>query len=95
MKGKHILLMLVHLFRKCGSSIEIDEAVYQLAFKWRYGPPTNIRRLLTVAQENELISINGRYIKAEFLYDLQELNPNQADTLSKQSAISSTVDPLY
>jgi len=87
--------MLVHLFRKCGNSIEIDEAVYHLAFKWRYGPPTNIRRLLTVAQENELISINGRYIKAEFLYDLQELNPNQADTLSKQSAISSTVDPLY
>ena len=87
--------MLVHLFRKCGQSVDIDEAVYNLAFTWRYGPPTTIRKLLTIAQENDLISINGKQINAEFLFNTQDLNPNQADILSREVSINSSVKPLY
>ncbi|MDF1540484.1 MAG: hypothetical protein P1Q69_16430 [Candidatus Thorarchaeota archaeon] len=95
MKAKHILLMLVHLFRKLGDTIEIDNAVYHLAFTWRYGTPTTIRKLLAVAKESGLISVGGKTITAEFLYGTQKLSPNQAETLSRESAIDSALDPLY
>ncbi len=95
MKGKNILLMLVHLFRKLGDTTEINNAVYHLAFIWRYGTPTTIRKLLAIARENELISVSGDTITAEFLYGTQKLSPNQAELLSRDSTVNSDIDPLY
>lgn len=84
MNGKHILLMLAHLFRKHGRVIAIEDAVYTLSFQWRYARPTDIRRILVLAQEHELISIQDGRIEAEFLYDSQRLDANQVYIISKQ-----------
>ncbi|MHA1908899.1 MAG: hypothetical protein ACW98Y_16475 [Candidatus Thorarchaeota archaeon] len=95
MHGKYILLMLSHLFRKCGEQVNLDDAVYRLAFDWRYGTPSNIRRLLALANENEMISYSQGIIKAEFLFSTQQLDPNQADILSRQVKSVSGIEPLY
>ncbi len=94
MNGKHILLMLTHLFRKQGNPIPLEDAVYTLSFILRYGPPTSIRKILSLAHENELISVTDGYIQAEFLYDNQTLDPNQADILSKQNINRDDIAPL-
>ncbi|MFW9955439.1 MAG: DUF2240 family protein [Candidatus Thorarchaeota archaeon] len=86
--------MLSHLFRKHGKTLQISEAVYCLSFQWRYGSPSYIRKILTLASESNLISIEDGVIRAEFLYDSQRLHPNQADALGKIS-FSRDVSPLY
>ena len=95
MKGKFILLMLAHLFRTCGKQIELDDAVYRLSFIWRYGTPTNIRKILALAKENEMISFQEGVIQAEFVFTKQQLDPNQADILSNQIKSGTVADPLY
>ena len=95
MNGKHILLMLAHLFRKYGKTIPIEDAVHILSFQWRYANPTTIRKILTLAEENEMISISGDAIEAEFLYDSQILKPNQVTTISQQAFAAKDVSPLY
>ncbi|MFW9848539.1 MAG: hypothetical protein ACFFF4_05330 [Candidatus Thorarchaeota archaeon] len=95
MQGKYILLMLAHLFRKCGEQVELAESVYRLAFVWRYGAPTNIRRLLTIAREKQLISYENGYIKAEFVYTVQKLDPNQSDIVSNEIMSNQNIEPLY
>ncbi len=95
MQGKYILLMLAHLFRKCGEQIELTESVYRLAFVWRYGSPTNIRRLLTLAREKQLISYEDGIIKAEFVYTAQILDPNQSDIISNEIISNQNIEPLY
>ncbi len=87
--------MLAHLFRKCGKQIQLDDAVYRLSFVWRYGTPTNIRRILALAKENEIISHQEGVIQAEFVFTTQQLDPNQADILSSQIKSVIVVDPLY
>ena len=94
MNGTHILLMLTHLFRKQGKRIPIEDAVYTLSFKWRYGTPTSIRKILTLAQESDMISVSEGYMQAEFLFDSQTLEPNQADILRRQTIIREDVKPL-
>ncbi len=86
--------MLAHLFRKYGSVISIDDAVFILSFQWRYGNPTKIRKILSIAKENEMISVSDRYIQAEFLYDVQALEPNQAIILSGEP-LNEGVSPLF
>ncbi len=95
MKGKDILLMLSHLFRKCGRSVSLGDAIHHLSFEWRYGEPTKIRKILAVAVENEMISFADGRITAEFIFNIQKLHPNQADILSKQQIKKEDVIPLY
>ena len=77
MNGRNLLLILTHLFRNKGPNPTIDDAVGFLSFKCRYGTPSNIRRMLTLAIENEMISIKEGHITPEFHYDKQHLSPNQ------------------
>jgi hypothetical protein len=65
-----------------------------LSFKCRYGKPTNIRRLLSVALNNEMISRNGNQIVAEFIYDLQKISPNQVAMLDRHVRFKDSVEPL-
>ena len=94
MDGREVLLVLSHLFRKKGSPTTIDAAVEFLAFRCRYGSPSIIRKLLSIALRNEMISREEEAIKAEFIFDLQTLSPNQAIAISKRLNIKN-VDPLY
>ncbi len=95
MNGKDILLVLTHLFRSRGPIVSIEDAVEYLSFRWRYGSPINIRRMLTLALNNELISREGENIKSEFLFDHQEISPNLAHYLSGKVQVGSEIEPIY
>ncbi len=95
MNGKDILLVLAHLFRSCGSVVPIEVAVECLSFRWRYGSPINIRRMLTLALNNELISREGENIKSEFLFDQQEISPNLAYYLAGKVQVGSEIEPIH
>jgi hypothetical protein len=94
MNGKNILLILAHLFRMEGEHPSVDDAVEFLSFKCRYGTPSNIRRMLTLAIENEMISLKGDQLSPEFLYNKQNLSPNQAADLEGKVIVSETIKPL-
>jgi hypothetical protein len=95
MNGRNILLILAHLFRMKGGHPSVDDAVEFLSFKCRYGTPSNIRRMLTLAIENEMISLKDGYISPEFIYDKQNLSPNQVANLEDKVIVSETVKPLH
>jgi hypothetical protein len=95
MNGKVILLILAHLFRNKGTRPSIDDAVEFLSFKCRYGTPSNVRKMLTLAIENEMISVKDGYICPEFLYDKQKLSANQAINLEGKVIVSEPVKLLY
>jgi hypothetical protein len=78
MNGRDLLLVLAHLFRKKGNPVDLERAVEFLSFRCRYGPPSAIRKLLTIAEDNEMISLDDALVKAEFLFDKQVLSPNLA-----------------
>ncbi len=94
MNGKHVLLILAHLFRKKGGSIAIDNAVEYLSFRCRYGTPSNIRRLLFLGLQNEMISKDNDLINAEFLYDKQEISPNIIQILHEKVFLDKNVEEL-
>ncbi len=95
MNGKDILLVLAHLFRSCVSVVPIEVEVECLSFRWRYGSPTNIRRMLTLALNNKLISREGENIKSEFLFDQQEISPNLAYYLAGKVQVGSEIEPIH
>jgi hypothetical protein len=51
--------------------------------------------MLTLAIENEMISISGDYISPEFLYDKQKLSPNQVVKLEDKVIIDESVKLLH
>ncbi|MFO7835334.1 MAG: hypothetical protein R6V83_01675 [Candidatus Thorarchaeota archaeon] len=79
--------MLSHLFRKKGESVDIDEAVHYLSFRCRYGKPSDIRKVLTIALQNGMISRSENQVSAEFLYDKQDLSPNQIAEIGKHLTV--------
>ena len=95
MNGKDILLVLAHLFRSRGPLVSIESAVECISFRWRYGSPSNIRRMLTLALNNELISREGENIKAEFLFDHQDISPNLAYYLGGKDQVESEIEPIH
>jgi hypothetical protein len=94
MNGRDMLLVLAHMFRKKGCEVSIDEAIRFLSFNCRYGYPTNVRRLLSAAIENEMISREGNTIKAEFLFDKQYLPLNLSSALGDKVRFKDDVKPL-
>ena len=94
MNGKYILLTLTHLFRKKGSPILIAEAVDFISFKLRYASPTQVRKMLSVALSNEMITREGNQIRAEFLFDKQKLSPNMAVEITRKFKVDQSVEPL-
>ncbi|MHA1484259.1 MAG: hypothetical protein ACTSPR_02950 [Candidatus Thorarchaeota archaeon] len=95
MNEKNILLVLAHLFRSCGPVVSIETAVECLSFRWRYGSPSNIRRMLTLALNNELISREGERIKSEFLFDQQEISPNLVHYLAGKVQVGNEIEPIH
>jgi hypothetical protein len=81
MKGKDLLLILAHLFRKKGNQVQIEDAVEFLSFRCRISRPSVVRKIFSLATEYEMISIEDDSIKAEFLYDRQILSPNLVEKL--------------
>ena len=94
MNGRDLLLILTHLFRKRGNPVQIEDAVEFISFRCRYGSPSQIRRMFTMAIENEMISRTEDRIRAEFLYDKQDLNPNLMSALNGKVRIDSSIDMM-
>ncbi|TXT57316.1 MAG: hypothetical protein BAJATHORv1_10015 [Candidatus Thorarchaeota archaeon] len=94
MNGRNILLILVHLFRKRGKEVNVNEAVEYLSFRWRYGTPSNIRRLLSLALEKDMISREGNIISAKFDFNIQHLSPNQTAVFRDKVMITSTTEEM-
>jgi hypothetical protein len=94
MNGRDMLLVLAHLFRKKGGQVAIESAVHFLSFSCRYGHPTNIRRLLSTALNNEIISRDGNTINAEFLFDKQHLPLNLSTALGDKVRFNDDIKPL-
>ncbi|MHA2152554.1 MAG: hypothetical protein ACXAAQ_11275 [Candidatus Thorarchaeota archaeon] len=80
MNGRDLLLILTHLFRKKGNPVQIEDAVEFISFRCRFGRPSVVRKVFSIATENEMISIEADSIKAEFL-DRQILSPNLVEKL--------------
>jgi hypothetical protein len=95
MNGKDLLLILTHLFRKKGNPVQVEDAVEFISFRCRYGRPSQVRRLLTMAMKNEMVSRAEDSLSAKFLYDRQNLSPNLASTLYDKVRLDSDVEPMY
>ena len=95
MNGRDMLLVLAHLFRKQGGHVAIEKAVHFLSFNCRYGIPTDVRKLLSAALKNEMISLDGNKIKAEFLFDKQHLPLNLTTALENKVRFKEDIEPLY
>ncbi|MFW9981646.1 MAG: hypothetical protein ACFFE3_07005 [Candidatus Thorarchaeota archaeon] len=94
MNGRDVLLILTHLFRKKGNPIQVEDAIEFISFRCRYGQPSQIRRMLTMAIDNEMISRYEDSIKAEFLFDQQVLSPNLAEILRNNLSVSNDIEPI-
>ena len=94
MNGRDMLLVLAHLFRKKGDQVSIDDAIQFLSFNCRYGLPSDIRRLLSTALTNEMISLDESTIKAEFLFNKQHLPLNLTAALGDKVRFKGDVQPL-
>ncbi|MFW9793779.1 MAG: hypothetical protein ACFFEE_05750 [Candidatus Thorarchaeota archaeon] len=92
MNGRDLLLILTHLFRKKGNPVRIEDAVEFISFRCRYGNPSQVRRILTIAINSEMISRAEDSIKAEFLYDRQILSPNLVEILKNKMKVNEDVD---
>jgi hypothetical protein len=88
-------LLLSHLFRKRGPEVSIQEAVDLLSFCWRYAPPSDIRKMLSLALQNEMIKRQGDMIHAEFVYGNQFLPPNLQSDLGGRLRVDGEASPLY
>jgi len=95
MNGRDMLLVLAHLFRKNGKQVAIEDSVHFLSFSCRYGQPTDVRKLLSTALNNEMISREGNSIKAEFLYDKQHLPLNLSAALKDKVRFKEGIQPLH
>jgi hypothetical protein len=94
MNGRNMLLVLAHLFRKRGNPVSLIEAVDFLSFKCRYGSPTDIRKMLAIAVNNEMISYRESNLSAEFLYDKQLLPTNLSYALKDKIRFKEEIEPL-
>ncbi len=94
MNGRDLLLILIHLFRKKGNPVRVEDAVEFISFRCRYGSPSQVRRLLTMAIGNEMISRNEDSVKAEFLFDRQILSPNIVEILKDKMIVSKDLEPI-
>jgi len=90
-----MLLVLAHLFRKQGSQVSIENAVQFLSFSCRYGKPTDVRKLLSTALNNEMISREGDSIKSEFLFEKQYLPLNLSTALEDKVKFKEQIEPLH
>jgi len=77
-----------------GSPVSVVDAVDFLSFKCRYGAPSDVRKMLTMALNNEMISKDDNGILAEFLYDKQILPLNLSWTLEDRIRFRDNIEPI-
>jgi hypothetical protein len=94
MNGRDILLILAHLFRMKGNPVGIGDAVEFLSFRCRYGKPSDIRRMFTLALENDMVAAEGNVLMSKFLYEEQNLPPNLATKLGGTVSVRKDVKQL-
>lgn len=95
MNGRDILLVLAHLFRIRGDEVSIDDAIDFLSFRCRYGAPTEVRKLLSMALKNEMISRDVDKIYAEFIFDKQSLPLNLSAALQDKVRFQKEIEPMF
>lgn len=95
MNGRDMLLVLAHLFRQRGNPVSIVEAVDFLSFKCRYGAPTDVRKMLSIALKKEMISMKNNGILAEFLYDKQVLPLTLSCALEDKVRFKEDIEPIH
>ncbi|MFW9835550.1 MAG: hypothetical protein ACFFEK_16225 [Candidatus Thorarchaeota archaeon] len=95
MNGRDLLLILTHLFRKKGNPVRVEEAVEFISFRCRYGKPSQVRRLLTMAVDNEMLSRFEDSVKAEFLYDKQVLPLNLLSALEDKVRVDTNIEQMF
>lgn len=95
MNGRDLILLLAHLFRTFGREVSIDDAVEFLSFKCHYGPPTEIRKALTMALQNEMILRKGDKIIASFIYNTQALTVGKLAKLENRVKVDADFNPMY
>jgi hypothetical protein len=95
MNGRDMLLVLAHLFRKKGDKVTVDEAIDFLSFRCRYGAPTDVRKMLSMALKNEMISKDGDRIAAQFLFDKQNLPLNLSSALQDKVRFQEDIQPMF
>ena len=74
--------------------VQVEDAVEFISFRCRYGRPSQVRRMLTMAITNELISRSDDSLKAEFLFDRQNVTPNLTSALSDKVRVESDIEPM-
>lgn len=94
MNGRNLLLILTHLFRKKGNPVPVEDAVEFISFRCRYGRPSQVRRMLTMAISNDMVSRKENSLRAEFLYDRQDLAPNLMSALGDKIRIENNIEPI-
>ncbi|MFW9976434.1 MAG: hypothetical protein ACFFDQ_14270 [Candidatus Thorarchaeota archaeon] len=94
MNGRNLLLILTHLFRKKGNPVRVEDAVEFISFRCRYGKPSQVRRMLTMAVDNEMITRVEDSISAGFLFDNQSLSPNLVALLCEKLSINHEINPM-
>jgi hypothetical protein len=95
MNGRDLLLILTHLFRKKGNPVRVEDAVEFISFRCRYGKPSQVRRLLTMAVNNEMVSRFEDSVKAQFLYDKQVLPPNLLSALEDKVRVDTNIEQMF
>ncbi len=95
MNGRDLVLLLAHLFRATGRRVDIDRAIEFLSFDCRYGLPSTIRRVLTVALQKEMIRRLDGEIEAAFLYDKQDLTPIEMAKIAGRLRVDASTEPIH
>lgn len=94
MNGRNTLLILAHLFRKKGADVRVEAAVEYLSFKCRFGRPSEIRKMLTAALQNNIVSREADVLHAEFLFDRQVLPLNLLSALQDRIRVEEDYEQM-
>jgi len=74
--------------------MDIEDAVEFLSFRCRYARPSVVRRMLTIALSKGMIERNGKQIRSTFLFDQQDLSPNQVHVFKHEISVDRSIEPL-
>jgi hypothetical protein len=94
MNGRNTLLILAHLFRKKGETVEVEKAVEYLSFRCRFGRPSTIRKMLTAALEHNMIKREADVLHVDFLYDRQVLPHTLTSDLQDKISVEADLDEM-
>jgi hypothetical protein len=74
--------------------MDIEDAVEFLSFRCRYARPSEVRRMLTIALSQGMIERDENQIRCNFLFDQQDLSPNQIHIFKNKISMDRSTEPL-